>query len=123
MGIRMGTAKDVGKKMLEKIEHLPDVLLKGGLFYAGARAAGQKATIENKILGGTTALVSLRLAESQNLAAGVAGVAGLSAIGILNVVQDNPYLKTDYPDITDPPSTWWGVWDPYPRAEPGDYRG
>ena len=95
MEIRMGTANAVGKKMLEKLEHLPDILLKSGLFYAGVRATGVQSTVEQKLLGGTTALVSLRLAESRNLAAGVAGVAGLSAVGILNISQDNPYLGYD----------------------------
>ena len=107
----MGTAKEIGEKMLAKLEHLPDIVLKGGLFYAGARAAGPKATIENRILGGTTALVALRLAESTNLASGIAGVAGLSAIGILNVITDNPYI----PDSTVTGSTdffWGGHFDP-----------
>ena len=105
----MGTAKEIGEKMLAKLEHLPDILLKGGLFYAGARASGEKATIEQKLLGGTTALVSLRLAESQNLAAGIAGVAGLSAIGIMNVATENPYI----PRLDPTPDTPITVADSY----------
>ncbi|GAG92589.1 unnamed protein product [marine sediment metagenome] len=91
----MGTVDKIAEKVLEKIQHLPDLLLKGGLFYAGARATGEASTVQQKLLGGTTALVGLRLAESPNLASGIAGVAVLGGIGVMNLPSINPYLPSD----------------------------
>ena len=66
---------------LDKLGHIPDLFLKGGLAYAGFRATGN-------IGGAITALVGLRLAEGNNLAGGAAGVTALTLVGIGNAFKD-----------------------------------
>ena len=71
--------KEVVEK-LDKLGHIPDLFLKGGLAYAGFRATGN-------IGGAITALVGLRLAEGNNLAGGAAGVTALALIGLGNAFK------------------------------------
>lgn len=66
---------------LDKLGHVPDLFLKGGLAYLGYRSTGN-------VGGAITALVGLRLAEGNNLAGGAAGVAALSLIGLGNAFKD-----------------------------------
>ena len=66
---------------LDKLGHIPDLFLKGGLAYAGFKATGN-------IGGAITALVGLRLAEGNNLAGGAAGVTALTLVGIGNAFKD-----------------------------------
>ena len=89
---------------LDKLGHLPDLFLKGGLAYAGFRSTGN-------IGGAITALVGLRLAEGNNLAGGAAGVTALALVGIGNAFKDIA-----------PKSGEAGGLDPYwfwPGIEPG----
>jgi len=91
----MVKANEIGKKMLEQIQHLPDVMLKGGLAYAGYRATGNWG-------GALTALVGLRLAEGNNLVGGAAGVTALGLIGLSNAFKDVPLPLAIVPTIPDP---------------------
>lgn len=62
---------------LDKLDHIPNLFLKGGLALAGYQATGHWT-------GALTALIGLRLAEGANLAGGAAGVAALTLIGLTN---------------------------------------
>ena len=89
---------------LDKLGHIPDLFLKGGLAYAGYRATGN-------VGGAITALVGLRLAEGNNLAGGAAGVTALGLIGLSNAFKDTDIsLFAPSGDIyTTPEGRWW--WD------------
>lgn len=76
--------KDVVDR-LDKLGHLPDLFLKTGLALAGYQSTGHWT-------GALTALVGLKLAESRNLAAGAAGVATLSLIGLNTAFKDKDSL-------------------------------
>ena len=73
---------------LDKLGHIPDIFLKGGLAYLGYRATGN-------IGGAITALVGLKLAEGNNLAGGAAGVTALTLVGLGNAFKDAQAPKPD----------------------------
>ena len=84
---------------LDKLGHLPDLLLKGGLAYAGYRATGN-------VGGAITALVGLRLAEGHNLAGGAAGVTALALIGLGNAFGDMQVDIAPAMGIPQPPQVY-----------------
>jgi hypothetical protein len=68
------TAKDI----IDRTDKLIDAFTKIGVAYTGFNATGHWT-------GALIALVGLRLAEANNLASGVAGVATLTALGLGNI--------------------------------------
>ena len=105
-------------RVIEKSDRILDAVMRGGLFYSGMLAAKKVGgNMESQLLGGTTALVSLKLAQSANIPAGAAGVAGLGLVGILNL--NIPSYIPDDPPIVDPTNTGiWG-WDAFLKGITG----
>ncbi len=73
---------------LDKVGHVPDIFMKGGLAYLGYKSTEVEGNPMAGIGGAVTALVSLKLATGNNLAGGAAGVTGLTLIGLGNAFKD-----------------------------------
>ena len=90
---------------LDKLERIPDIVMKAGLAYAGYQAM-------NHWTGAITALVGLKLATGNNLAGGAAGVTTLTLIGLGNAfksVKETGY-KGIMPPLIDPAWIPQGGW-------------
>ena len=84
-------------KFIEHSDRLINTATKLGVAYVGYKA-------NNHWSGALTGLVALRLAESNNLAAGIAGTATLAVIGLTSIPKNSdipidpktgqPYLLT-----------------------------
>lgn len=62
-------------RLTQLADKVPDLFMKAGVAYIGIKATGHWT-------GALTALVALRLAQANNLAAGAAGVTALTGIGL-----------------------------------------
>lgn len=81
--MRMDEVRKTAVAMLDRGGTIIDLFTKGGLAYLGYNATKHWT-------GALTALILLKLATSDNLAAGAAGVAGLTAIGATNIFAAIP---------------------------------
>ena len=79
-------------RLLARSDQLVDTATKVGVAVIGFKA-------NNHWSGALTGLVALRLSNSPNLAAGVAGVGVLTGLGLLNIIQQIP---KEPPVFTDP---------------------
>lgn len=90
-------------KHLDKLEKIPDIVMKAGLAYAGYRAT-------NHWTGAIAALVGLKLATGNNLAGGAAGVTALTFIGLGNAFKEYPRTTAEIDPLKYPvlySSTTW----------------
>lgn len=92
METRMDSDK-ILDRVLSKAEHLADIALKAGVAWTGYRAT-------NHWSGGLTGLVALRLAQSPNLAAGLAGTGMLAWLGLSAFVSPEGDVRA--PDMVKP---------------------
>ena len=70
-------------ELIARSDQLVDTATKLGVAFIGYKA-------NNHWSGALTGLVALRLSNSPNLAAGVAGVGVLAGLGLMNIVQQAP---------------------------------
>lgn len=79
---------------LDRLETMLGVATKAGTAYLGYQAF-EKVVPGSGLAGAIVSQVALRLANANNLASGVAGVATLTGLGILNVHQEGTdYVRT-----------------------------
>lgn len=79
--------------MILRSDKLVDTITKAGAAFLGFQAF-EKQSKGSGLAGAIVSLIGLKMTESPNLAAGAAGVATLTGIGILNVKDPNaPYVN------------------------------
>ena len=92
---------EVGKKLVDKLDVIPDIALKAGVAYSGY-VAMQHWT------GAIVGLLGLRLASSNNLAGGAAGVAILTGIGITDLQRAIAQQGSGYKPNSEAPNPYLG---------------
>ena len=70
-------------RVIEKSDKLLDAATKVGVAYVGYKAHDHWS-------GALAGLVALRLANANNLAAGIAGVATLTGLGVMSIIKSKP---------------------------------
>lgn len=121
---------------LDRLESIFSVATRAGTAYLGYQAF-EKVEPGSGLAGAIISQIALRLATSQNLAGGTAGVATLSGMGILNVYDPAVDIVKDPISwirglITPTLTTWEYAWrrglgtlpaEPYTPGEYDPYTG
>ena len=100
--------KEALLRVIERSDRILDAATKIGVAYVGYKAADHPS-------GALAGLVALKLANANNLAAGVAGVATLTALGITSVAkqqfQYGPFatVPRNEEDLIPHSYAYWGM--------------
>jgi len=87
--VRIISTEDPKLQWIDRAKTIMDFATRAGTMYLGYQAF-ERAAPGSGLSGAIVSQIALRLAESNNIPAGAAGVATLTGMGILNVMPEPP---------------------------------